>query len=172
MSSLNLTNENTIVCASCGHPVSLGTTKCSYCSNFWTLEDIDSIRTDQLRLAQADPSLKGGNGDSTGTRQLLNPNAGFLSNLFDGNYGLPKTYWLYGFLVGWILTGVSLLIILTSKSPEISKLVLAVIIGYQIYISIAVFNAARKYDGSAIWKNLARIAIIISALNTLRGCAS
>ncbi|MFO8020506.1 MAG: hypothetical protein R6U96_17925 [Promethearchaeia archaeon] len=57
---------------------------------------------------------------------------GFFSKLVNGDFGLAKTYWLYGFVVGLIINVVTRII------PSLGALaaILAVAIPYQVVVTI------------------------------------
>ena len=96
---------------------------------------------------------------SGGTRQK-----GFFSKLVNGDFGLAKTYWLYGFLVGLIIN------VLTRIVPSLGALavILAVAIPYQVMVLLGVWRAADKYQGRKAWAILAKIATVLGWLGVLR----
>lgn len=171
MAILTYADSGKLTCSKCGHAVRPNTNSCDFCTNSWTPEDVQSASQEYEQHTGKAPSVQDDTAEISGAGAMLDPNLGFISNLVQGNYGLPTTYWLYGFVVGWVITIASFLIVLSTKSTGAAQLLIAVAIAYQIFISVAVFNAASKYKGSGLWKNLARVAIVLSALNTLRGCA-
>jgi hypothetical protein len=99
--------------------------------------------------------------------KIVDPSKGFLTNLLEGNYGLAKTYWLYDFLFGWLLTIFAYGIVILTKSPDLFPYIFIFLIPYQVCVTIGVWNAASKYDGSKMWAVLARISVVLSALFTL-----
>jgi tetrahydromethanopterin S-methyltransferase subunit G len=88
---------------------------------------------------------------------------GFLSKLVNGDFGLAKTYWLYGFVVGLIIN------VLTRIIPSLGALavILAVAIPYQIMVLLGVWRAADKYQGRKAWAILAKIATVLGWLGVL-----
>lgn len=88
---------------------------------------------------------------------------GFVSKLVNGDFGLAKTYWLYGFVVGLIIN------VLTRIIPSLGALavILAVAIPYQVMVLLGVWRAADKYEGRKAWAILAKIATVLGWLGVL-----
>ena len=84
----------------------------------------------------------------------------FLRKLSRGDFGLAKTYWIYGVIVGFILN--------IAMKPITSIGLLAVIMlvytAYEILVLMGTWRAADKYEGSKIWAVLAKIAVILGAI--------
>ncbi len=74
-----------------------------------------------------------------------------------GNFGLAKTYWLFGvlvgLLVGWVLNNFWLGILFW--------IIAIPYLFYWIAVSIGVWNAATKYRGNPLWAILAQISVIL-----------
>lgn len=85
---------------------------------------------------------------------------GFFGKLLAGDYGLAKTYWLYGVLVGFV-GRIVMIIITTSDLLFIFTLAL---MAYQICVLIGVWRAAKQYKGEQVWAILAQIAVILGAI--------
>ena len=92
-------------------------------------------------------------------------NKGFFKKLMDGDFGLAKTYWLYGFLVGVIFGVVAQVAIYIS--PILYLLVFLISIAYYIPLAIGIWRAANRYTGPKIWAILAKIAVILGVLNII-----
>ena len=92
-------------------------------------------------------------------------NKGFFRKLMDGDFGLAKTYWFYGFLVG-IIFGVVAQVVM-SISPILYLLVLLIEIAYDIPLMIGIWRAANRYTGPKIWAILAKIAVILGVLSII-----
>ena len=90
----------------------------------------------------------------------LMENKGFFSKLTGGEFGLAKTYWLYGVLVG-VVANVS-----TSFITSIYGLVVTMVVytAYEIPVLIGIWRASDKYQGSNSWVVLAKIAVIIGVI--------
>ena len=85
---------------------------------------------------------------------------GFFGKLANGDYGLAKTYWLYGVLVGAVVS-------LISKAFTSAGVVLTLMFAHAVYwipVAIGTWRAANKYQGPKIWAILAKIAIVIGAI--------
>ena len=76
-----------------------------------------------------------------------------------GEFGLARTYWLFGVLVSAVVNVLANFIFPVTWSP-----VIFVIFGvYMCALLVAVFQAARKYQGPKIWPILA-VLIVLSRL--------
>lgn len=92
----------------------------------------------------------------------------YLIRLFRGEIPLVITYWVFGVLIGglsfrlgnWYLSNNFVEII---RSPAGSNLVQTfswVSIGFSVFILIAIWRSAARYQGRAVWKYLARLVVI------------
>ena len=85
------------------------------------------------------------------------PHKGFFGKLVNGDYGLAKTYWLFGVLVAAIF-------IIVMNVPMSWRWYLFIAIGYTIYLFplyVGIWSAANKYQGHKVWAVLAKIVVII-----------
>ena len=104
--------------------------------------------------------------------QLIENKAGFVARLFRGDISLPITYWVFGVLIGNVAFQAVSAIIEFNYIDIISTQVglwsvtgfywLAV--GYGIFLLIAIWRSAGKYQGKAIWSGLARFAVVFGAI--------
>ena len=94
-----------------------------------------------------------------------NIDLGFLINLWEGNFGLPMTYWGYGVLGGfaWI-TGVVALS--PQKDSDLESLVYFLMLAYYVVIYVAIWRAASKFKGARIWAVLAKFVVVIVTVPT------
>jgi hypothetical protein len=99
------------------------------------------------------------------TNSVATTEKGFFGNLSNGDFGLAKTYWLYGVLVGFVvniamtpITSIGLLII-----------VMLAYTAYEIPVIMGTWRAAKKYEGSKIWAVLAKIAVVLGAISLSLG---
>lgn len=85
---------------------------------------------------------------------------GFLWKLANGDFGLAKTYWLYGVLVGFIVN-------IAIKPITSASLLVIVMLAYTLYeipVVMGTWRAADKYQGSKIWALLAKVAVVLGAI--------
>ncbi len=84
----------------------------------------------------------------------------FFSKLARGEFGLAKTYWLYGVLVGVIAN------VLSNVVTSIAGLVIFMVIytAYEIPVLMGIWRASDKYQGPSAWAVLAKIAVILGAI--------
>ena len=104
--------------------------------------------------------------------QVIKKQAGFVARLFQGDVSLPITYWIFGALIGNVGFQVALTIIefnyLEITSTQVGAWSVMgfywLAIGYSIFMLIAIWRSAGKYQGRAIWSGLARVAVVFGAL--------
>ena len=88
----------------------------------------------------------------------------FLLKLKAGDYGLAKTYWLYGVVVN---IGFRLVDMLLAASYELSILVFFIMVGYTYFQIIGIWNAANRYEGLKAWAIIAQGLALIGGLITI-----
>jgi len=91
---------------------------------------------------------------------------GFFSKLTLGDYGLPKTYWLFGVL-GNLLFIFPIALAVTAGSIPILVLALIASVIYSLAVAVGIWRASDKYLGPKAWAVLAKIAIIFGMLRLL-----
>lgn len=128
-------------CAKCGSTITIGASDCARCGT--------SVQPEAAVPVQQDS---------------LDPTEGMIGNLWLGNYTLVKTYWLFGILGGLAVALVYVVLLAATKSPVVALLGFLAIWGWQVFISVAIWRSAGKYAGSAIWKVLARLAVVVGVL--------
>jgi len=94
-----------------------------------------------------------------------NKSKNFFIKLKDGDYGLAKTYWLYGVVVNVIFKVLGAYA--GSYSQKLFATVLIVNIIYSLLWLVGLHNSATKYEGSKIWVILTYVMILVWLLNTL-----
>ncbi len=110
------------------------------------------------------PSTLKQNESSRQTAYNSTKQKGFFGKLMAGDYGLAKTYWVYGFLVNLLF---SFVITLSMKTGSKALLLLFFSLGsiWSIIVMIGIWNVAKKYTGSKLWSFLARVAVILGMLS-------
>ena len=90
---------------------------------------------------------------------------GFLGKLANGDFGLAKTYWLYGVVVGVVVN------IISNAVTSIGGLVILMLAytAYEIPVIMGTWRAANKYQGQKIWAVLAKIAVVLGAIMLVVG---
>lgn len=85
---------------------------------------------------------------------------GFFGKLANGDFGLAKTYWLYGVLVGIVVN------IISNAVTSVGGVVILILAytAYEIPVIMGTWRAANKYQGSKIWAVLAKIAVVLGAI--------
>lgn len=98
--------------------------------------------------------------DEVLAEDFQNTEKSFFSLLASGHFGLAKTYWLYGVLVGGIAS------VLSNFITSITGLIIfmVVYIAYEIPVLMGVWQASSKYTGASVWAVLAKIAVVLGAV--------
>ena len=84
----------------------------------------------------------------------------FFGKLANGDFGLAKTYWLYGVLVGFVTN----ILIMAISSTGILVVVSLALVAYSVPLYLGVWRAANKYEGQKIWSILAKIATVLGVI--------
>lgn len=95
----------------------------------------------------------------------------FITRLFNGDISLAVTYWIFGVIIGNVIFG-TLYSVIESKYIEIVSKIgtlpinifIIITLAYNIFILIAIYRSAVKYNGNKIWSILARILVIINTI--------
>ena len=105
------------------------------------------------------------------TASTVNPSAGFLTKLANGDFGLAKTYWLYGVAVSIIVNLIFKTITKTITSAEFLAILLLWYTAYEILVLMGIWRATNKYRGLKVWAVLAKIAVVLGALTLVLSLA-
>lgn len=95
----------------------------------------------------------------------MSTNKNILSRLWSGEVALIKTYWLWGVLVSIVLSfgvGIAPLI-----NQTLAMVISAFAVMYAIFISVAIWKSATRYEGKPFWKYLAKIAVILPLIGVV-----
>ena len=93
-------------------------------------------------------------------KSVPNNDKGFISKLSNGDFGLAKTYWLYGVVVGFVVQ----LVMKSITSIGLLLIVMLAYTAYEIPVIIGTWHAADKYKGPKVWAILAKIATVVGAI--------
>lgn len=85
---------------------------------------------------------------------------GFFSKLSNGDFGLAKTFWLYGIVVSAVAGIMARLI----TSVELLIITSLLFIAYKILVLKGVWKAASKHQGAKIWTVLAKTVVVFSII--------
>ena len=86
-----------------------------------------------------------------------------LENLWEGNFGLAKTYWVFGVL-GGIVWSVGIAALNPDPEERTMEFVLFLLACYYFFVYVGIWQAANKFVGSKVWAILAKFAVIITVL--------
>ena len=109
--------------------------------------------------------------DTVGSR-LIENKSNFVARLFNGDISLPVTYWVFVVLIGnFAFQIVDKIIefnyfdIISTQTGSWSVMGFYwVAIGYSIFMLIATWRSAGKFQGKAIWGSFARFTVVFGAL--------
>lgn len=81
-----------------------------------------------------------------------------IAKLWNGRYGLAKTYWLWG-----VAAGLAWSIALSLFAPEspVALAAMCMAVAYNIVTSVGIWRAAGAYQGPKVWAILARVAVAL-----------
>ena len=87
-------------------------------------------------------------------------NGNFFIQLINGDFGLAKTYWLFGVVVGLVVN------LLSRSVPSLGVLILLTLAytAYEIVMLIGTWRAANRYRGPGVWILLAKVAVVFGAV--------
>jgi hypothetical protein len=86
-------------------------------------------------------------------------NKNIIVKLWSGEVALAKAYWLWGVLANMLLSIVIGIVPLLNQTIVIPLSAFTVV--YAVFISVAIWKSATRYEGKVLWKYLAKIAVII-----------
>jgi len=86
----------------------------------------------------------------------------FLLKLKAGDYGLAKTYWLYGVIVNIAYRLIDLVV--TKFSFELSIVLFFIMAIYTFFQIFGLWNAASRYEGLKIWAVIAKVLAVLGAM--------
>jgi len=86
----------------------------------------------------------------------------FLLKLKAGDFGLAKTYWLYGVIVNIAYRLIDLVV--TKFSFELSIVLFFIMAIYTFFQIFGLWNAASRYEGLKIWAVIAKVLAVLGAM--------
>ena len=91
----------------------------------------------------------------------------FLGKLWRGDYGLARTFWLWGFVYPLaLLLGLMLLGLMSEGRFELAQYIaLLAMLGYWAMWHVGLWRAAFMYEGLKLWPILACLVSIVSLAN-------
>jgi hypothetical protein len=87
-----------------------------------------------------------------------------ITNLYNGNYSLAKTYWIFG-LIGSFIVRMIIIIPLAMYSPPtlalkiVTYILIFPCLGYLYVVVVGLIRSAKKYQGPKVWKYLAYVSM-------------
>ncbi len=94
---------------------------------------------------------------------------GFFNKLSRGDYGLAKTYWLYGVAIGVVFNIVLSIVFSIIKSPGMIAIALLAYTAYGIPAITGIWRSATRYTGHKVWAVMAKVACVLGTLMLLGG---
>jgi len=148
--------QHLIFCAECGQEIAKTDKFCFSCGTEVGKKEVPSVATNTTTpvetVSPTEPAV---------TEYGKN----VFSKLIDGDYGLAKTYWLFGVLVN---VGFNILFKVAESGASYPRQALAQIliltsisVAYSVVVVIGTWRASGKYQGPKFWAILARIMVVI-----------
>jgi hypothetical protein len=102
--------------------------------------------------------------------ESLNSNSqstSLLKTLWRGEAPLVITYWLFGFLGSLVIYGISSEFF-NAASGKLAKLsLLAFIVTYQVFVTVSIWRASKKYKGKRGYVVLAQAAVLLGWFSSI-----
>lgn len=86
----------------------------------------------------------------------------WFGKLVNGDFGLPKTYWLYGVLAALVA---NIILRLVSSYALLYWAIFATYVVYIVAVFGGIWRAADQYQGPAILAGLAKVAVFLGVLH-------
>ena len=77
-----------------------------------------------------------------------------MQKLWDGEYGLAATFWLWWFVGNSVMSGITLTVPFFGVAG----------IAWFVVTSVAVWKAGNHYQGSSTWRTLSRVSLFVLPL--------
>lgn len=91
-----------------------------------------------------------------------------LSRLWRGEVALTRAFWEYGMLYGSLAnlaaTIAAFAVLALGWPPVLALTIFFLPVPYNVLIVVAVWRSANRHDGSRLWANLARLAVVVWAV--------
>ena len=92
-------------------------------------------------------------------------NNNFFEDFWNGDVSLVKSYWLVGVVLSFAVGFFGALLILGVGLHF--NAVYAIIIPWLIYTTVGIWRSSDKYKGPKFWAILAKIAVVISIIQSI-----
>lgn len=84
----------------------------------------------------------------------------FFTKLANGDFGLAKTYWLFGVAAGFVLN----VTLRGFTSVGVVMLLFLIYTAYMAFVFLGVWRASDKYTGRKVWAVLAKVATVLGVV--------
>ena len=92
----------------------------------------------------------------------------FISRLTRGDFGLAKTFWLYGFLVSFMLNIMFKIVEYSSLVEDDWLFIIGIgIVSWAVVAWTGIWRSASRHEGSPVWAVLAKSSVILGVLISL-----
>ncbi len=180
------TNNNleAIYCRKCGDKLAMAETKtvkyCEKCGAEYNSDD-DFCEKDGSRLITKDLEIATGKlkyqpdvkeAISLGTQQSgeversdMVKSKGFFTRLTLGEYGLFKTFWIFGFLITFVLNVIYEILNYFMVLDDVWYLIIGMtFVGWAVTVWTGIWRAADMYKGKQVWAGLAYLSVILGII--------
>jgi hypothetical protein len=114
----------------------------------------------------AEPANSKKLGDTESLNSTSQP-ISLLKTLWRGEVPLVITYWLFGFLGSLVIFGIPTEIFNAASSKLAKFSLLASIVAYQVFVTVSIWRASKKYKGKRGYAILARVAIFLGWFSSI-----
>jgi hypothetical protein len=81
-----------------------------------------------------------------------------IGKLWRGDYGLPITYWAFG----WLASAVwAIPLSMVTPGSAVAILVGVLLLAWMILVYVGIWNAASKFEGFVLWAFLAKAQVVL-----------
>ena len=92
---------------------------------------------------------------------------GLLGDLWRGDVPLVITYWGFGVVGTLSIYGISSVIIEAYTNKFLALYLLAMMVFYQLFVSVSVWRSSKKYRGKNVYAILAQAAVFIGWFSSI-----
>ncbi len=89
----------------------------------------------------------------------------YFAEFYDGKLSLPHSYWIFGIAYSIAVGIIIAIFVVAFGLPD--KTINVLSLPWIIFITIGVWRSSDKYKGSKFWSVLAKIAVILSVIQTV-----
>ena len=94
-----------------------------------------------------------------------------IGRIWRGEVGLARTFWVFGFAVFSLMMIASIMMLTTIMLGDNAGIIFLAILGfsllYKVFILVAIWRSASRYQGAVVWTYLAKAFVVLSIMQSL-----